>query len=461
MEQQFITETLQTPIRYTCDTVVCGGGTAGVIAALASARGGAKTILVDRYGFVGGTLLNGAGPIHSFFNLYKAFPGAKPVQVIRGIPQEIIARMMEAGNSYGHLEQDKGGSYDSRITLIDWESYKDLALRMLEEAGVTILLHCMVVGAVKEGNRVTGVIIEGKSGREAIRAHTVVDCTGDGDVAAFAGAPYLEKSSTSAVGFPFGMMNVDMAKLVAYLEENDMVNQIVRADKGSKTDNVVRLGFELKKHPAFREFMEKNHMWGPLGFSFHENNYTYINSANMPNIDATNTLVLSKAEITLRHQAMELAAMLKKHIPGFENAYVYWTPVCAGVRYTRCIECEHDMTLDEIVNCARFDDELMLYGFHDSAPRIMIKNAGWYGIPFRAFIPKTLDGLLVAGRMITSEWDAHMSTRNTGSCMAQGQAVGAAAAIAAREGVSIRNANVKEIQKLLKEQGVWFGEEEE
>ncbi len=460
MPETYITETLRTPVRYTCDTVVCGGGTAGVVAALASARGGAKTILVDRYGFVGGTLLNGAGPIHSFFNLYKAFPGAKPVQVIRGIPQEIVSRMMEAGASYGHLEQDKGGSYDSRITLIDWETYKDMALHMLEEAGVTILLHCMVVGAVKEGNTVTGVIIEGKSGREAIKAHTVIDCTGDGDVAASAGAPYLAKSDTSAVGFPFGMMNVDMAKLVAYLEENDMVNQIVRADKGSETDNVVRLGFELKKHPAFREFMEENHMWGPLGFSFHENNYTYINSANMPNVDATNTLILSQAEIKLRHQAMALAARLKQYIPGFENAYVYWTPVAAGVRYTRCIECEHDMTLDEIVNCARFDDELMLYGFHDSAPRIMIKNAGWYGIPFRAFIPKTLDGLLVAGRMITSEWDAHMSTRNTGSCMAQGQAVGAAAAIAAREGVSIRNADVKEIQALLRKQGVWFGEEE-
>ena len=464
MAERFITENRKTPIRYTCDTVVCGGGTAGVVAALASARGGARTILVERYGYVGGTLLNGAGPIHSFFNLYKAFPGAHPTQVIRGIPQEIIERMMALGASYGHLEQDKGGSYDSRITLIDWETYKDLALRMLEEAGVTILLHCLVVDAIKMGDTVTGVIIEGKSGREAIEARTVIDCTGDGDVAAFAGAPYLDKSDTSAVGFPFGMMNVDMGRLVSYLEENGMVNQIVRADKGSKTDNVVRLGFELKKHPAFREFMEKHHMWGPLGFSFHENNYTYINSVNMPAVNATNTLELSKAENALRHQAMELAAMLKKYIPGFENAYVYWTPVCAGVRYTRCIACEHDMTLEEIVGCARFDDEVMLYGFHDSAPRVMIQNAGWYGVPYRAFIPKSIDGLLVAGRMITSEWEAHMSTRNTGSCMAQGQAVGTAAALAATEGVKprdldvqkLRAVDVQKLRALLRDQGVWL-----
>ncbi len=453
---RFITEKLETPVRFEADTVVCGGGTAGVVAAIASARGGARTILVERYGFVGGTLLNGAGPIHSFFNLYKAFPGAKEQQVIKGIPQEIIDRMMELGASPGHLEQDKGGNYDSRITLIDWETYKDLALRMLEEAGVTILLHTMVVQAVVEDDRVKGIIIEGKSGREAILANTVIDTTGDGDVAALAGAPYIKKHDTTSVGYPFGMMNVDMPRLVEYLEKNDMVNQLIRADKGSDKDDVVRLGFELKKHPAFKEFMEKYGMWGPLGFSLHEYNYTYINSCNMRAVDATDTLILSDAEIKLRHQAMELASMLRKYIPGFENAYVYWTPVCAGVRYTRCIECEHDMTLDEIVNCARFEDEVMLYGFHDMAPRVVIKDAGWYGIPLRAFIPKKLDGLLVAGRMITSEFRAHMSTRNTGSCMAQGQAVGAAAAVAAREKTSVRKVSAGDVRALLEEQGVWL-----
>ena len=454
MSEKFITEQRQTPVRYEYDTIVCGGGTAGVVAAMASARAGAKTLIIERYGFLGGTLLNGAGPIHSFFNLYKAFPGVEMKQCIKGIPQEIIDEMMKRGASPGHLEQDKGGNYDSMITLIDWETFKDVILRMLEAAGVDILLHCMVTDAIMEGNTIKGVILEGKSGREAALAHTVIDCTGDGDIAAFAGAPYIKKHDTTSVGYPFGMMNVDMKRLEKYLEENDMINQIVHADKGSETDNVIRLGFELKKHPAFTEFMNKYGMWGPLGFSFHENNYTYINSCNLRAIDATDTVVLSKAEIELRHQAMELSEMLKKYIPGFENAYVYWTPVSVGVRYTRCIECEHDMTIDEIVNCARFDDEVMIYGFHDSAPRIMIKDGGWYGIPYRAFIPKKIDGLLVAGRMLTSEFKAHMSTRNTGSCMAQGQAVGVAAAVAAKDNVLARNVDVKKVQEILREQGV-------
>jgi 2-polyprenyl-6-methoxyphenol hydroxylase-like FAD-dependent oxidoreductase len=457
MNQQCIQENLETPVRYECDVLVVGGGTAGVVAALAAARNGAKTMLIDRYGFLGGSMINGAGPLHSFFNLYKAFPGVEKVQVVRGIPQEIVDRLVAAGGSPGHLEQDKGGSYDSVITLIDWEIFKGLAFDMMEEADVRVLLHVMAVGTVKKDNQVTGVIIEGKSGREAILAHTVIDTTGDGDVAAKAGARFIKQHSTTKVGMPFGMTNVDMPRLVAFLEKNDMVNQLIRAEKGSKVDDIIRLGFELRKIPLFKDYMDKTGIWGPLGASLHENNYNYINGTSIPNVDATDTETLSKAEITLRRQVMTLSKMLKEHIPGFENAYLSWTPVCVGIRYTRVIECEHDMSLEEIVDCRRFDDEVMLYGFHDCAPRIMIKNGGYYGIPYRAFLPTGIEGLLVAGRLITSTWEAHMSTRNTVSCMAQGQAVGTAAALAARSGVHPRSLDTALLREVLKKQNVFLG----
>ena len=457
MGEQFIQESLKTPVRYECDVLVSGGGTAGVVAALAAARNGAKTILIDRYGFLGGTLLNGAGPLHSFFNLYKAFPGVEKIQVVRGIPQEIVDRLVAAGGSPGHLEQDKGGSYDSVITLIDWEIFKGVIFDMLEEAGVKILLHVMAVEAVREGTLVKGVIIEGKSGREAILAKAVIDTTGDGDVAAKAGAKFTKQHETTRVGMPFGMTNVDMPKLVKYLEENDMVNQIVHADKNSDTDDIIRLGFNLRKIPLFKDYMDQFGIWGPLGASLHENNYNYINGTSYAKVDATDTEALSKAEVVLRKQVMTLSKMLKEHIPGFEKAYLSWTPVCVGVRYTRVIECEHDMSLDEIVNCARFDDEVMLYGFHDSAPRIMIKDGGYYGIPYRAFLPRGIEGLLVAGRLITSTWDAHMSTRNTVSCMAQGQAIGTAAALAAKSGVTPRQIDIARLRETLKSQNVFLG----
>jgi 2-polyprenyl-6-methoxyphenol hydroxylase-like FAD-dependent oxidoreductase len=457
MSVQFIEEHLKTPVAYECDVVVAGGGTAGVVAALAAARNGAKTILLDRYGFLGGSMLNGAGPLHSFFNLYKAFPGAKKVQVVRGIPQEIIDRMVAAGGSPGHLEQDKGGSYDSVITLIDWEIFKGVIFDMMEEAGVHVLLHVTAVETIRDENRVKGVIIEGKSGREAIYAHVVIDTTGDGDVAAKAGAKFIKQHGTTKVGMPFGMTNVDMPRLVKFLEENNMVNQLIHADKGSTVDDIIRLGFELKKIPLFKEYMDTTGMWGPLGASLHEYNYNYINGTSIPNVDATDTEILSKTEITLRRQVMTLSRMLKEHIPGFEKAYLTWTPVCVGVRYTRVIECEHDMSLEEIVNCRRFDDEVMLYGFHDCAPRIMIKNGGYYGVPYRAFLPKGVEGLLVAGRLITSTWEAHMSTRNTVSCMAQGQAVGTAAALASKSGVNPREVDRSVLRKILEKQNVFLG----
>jgi 2-polyprenyl-6-methoxyphenol hydroxylase-like FAD-dependent oxidoreductase len=456
MSAQIIRETLETPVRYECDVLVAGGGTAGIVAALAAARNGAKTILIDRNGFLGGSMLNGAGPLHSFFNLYKAFPGAKKVQVVRGIPQEIVDRMVAAGGSPGHLEQEKGGSYDSVITIIDWEIFKGVAFDMMEEAGVRVLLHVMAVETVREGDRVKGVVIEGKSGREAILAKTVIDTTGDGDVAAKSGAKFIKQHETTKVGMPFGMTNVDMPRLVKFLEEKDMVNQIIRTDKGSSVDDIIRLGFELKKIPLFKEYMDQFGIWGPLGVALHENNYNYINGTSISNVDATNTEALSKAEIGLRKQVMTLSRMLKEHIPGFEKAYLSWTPVCVGVRYTRVIDCEHDMSLEEIVNCARFDDEVMLYGFHDCAPRIMIKDAGYYGIPYRAFLPKGVEGLLVAGRLITSTWDAHMSTRNTVSCMAQGQAVGTAAALSAKAGTVPRGLDIGLLRRTLKEQGVFL-----
>lgn len=454
MGKAYLEETLKTPVSYDCDVAVCGGGTAGFVAALAAARNGAKTILVERRGYVGGTLVNGAGPLHSFFNLYQAYPEAEKTQLVCGIAQELVDRMVARNASLGHLEQKKGGNYDSSITLIDWEAFKELALEMLEEAGVRLLLHSFLAGVMKEDDQLTGVIIQGKSGREAVYAKVVVDATGDGDVAALTGCSFEKKHQTTSAGMPFGMANVDMMRLVAWLKEQGLINQLIEGDKGSAQDNVIRLGFELKKVPAFTSFMEENGMWGPLGYSLHEDEFTYINSTCVRGVDATDTEELTKAEIKLRHQVSALAGMLKEHIPGFEKAYVSWTPDSAGIRLTRIIECEHDMTLEEITKGKRFEDEVFLYGFHDCAPRITIEGGKWYGFPYRAMLPKGTDGLLMAGRCVTGTWEAHMSTRNTVSCMAQGQAAGTAAALCAQEGIAPRKLDVHKLQDVLRGQGV-------
>ena len=456
MTQTYITENLSTPVNYQCDVLVCGGGTAGFVAALTAARNGADTILVEHNGFVGGTLVNGAGPLHSFFNLYHAYPEAGRHQVVQGVAQEIVDRMVARGQSPGHMEQKRGGGYDSVITIIDWEGYKALALEMLQEAGVRLLLHTDAVAVVKQAECITHVVIQSKSGREAIRAKAVIDATGDADVAALAGCETEKRHFTTSVGMPFSMQKVDMKRLVAFLEEKKLITQLVLGEEQSPDNHAIRLGFDLKKIPEFTEFMEESGIWGPLGFSLHENEFTYINGTCVRNVDATNVLELSAAEVKLRLQVMKLAQMLVQYIPGFENAYVSWTPVKVGVRLTRIVRCEHVLSLEEIVGGARFEDEVFLYGFHDCAPRITIRDGKWFGFPYRAMLPVHVDGLLVAGRCVTREWEAHMSTRNTVSCMAQGQAAGTAAALAAQRGVTPRNVDVQLLRSTLRDQGVFL-----
>jgi hypothetical protein len=202
--------------------------------------------------------------------------------------------------------------------------------------------------------------------------------------------------------------------------------------------------------------MTETGIWGPLGYSIHEDEFTYINGTSVRNVDATDTQALTDAEIKLRLQVAKFSQMLIEHVPGFENAYVSRTPDTVGVRFTRVVTCDHVLKLDEIVNGARFEDEVFLYGFHDSAPRITIKDGKWYGFPYRAMLPKGVDGLLVAGRSLTPDYEAHMSTRNTVSCLAQGQAAGTAAALAARDGVTPRQVDVKQLRTLLREQGVFL-----
>ncbi len=457
MEKKVILERLETPISYRCDVAVCGGGTAGFTAALAAARSGAETILIEERGYVGGTLVNGAGPLHSFFNLYQAWEGAEKKQLIFGVAQEIVDRLTERKACLGHLEQVTGGSYDSAITLIDWEAFKELAFEMLEEAGVKLLLHTTVAAVCKEGDVVKGIIVQGRSGREAVLSKVTVDCTGNADVAALAGCGYIKRHQTTSVGMPFGMMNVDMMKLTAWLKDKGLITQLIEGNKGSSVDHIIRLGFDLKKVPEFTDIMEETGIWGPLGYSFHENEFTYINAACVKNVDASDTEELTRAEAKLRGQVRMLSLMLKEYIPGFENSWVSWTPDSAGVRLTRIVECEHDMSLEEITEGSRFDDEVFLYGFHDCAPKITIKEGKWYGFPYRALVPKRIDGLLVAGRCVTGTWEAHMSTRNTVSCMAQGQAAGTAAALCAKEEAEPRNLNAEELRNSLRCQGVFLG----
>jgi hypothetical protein len=448
----------QVPIKYDCDVLVVGGGTAGVVAALAAAETGADTILLEKAGFLGGALIHGAIVLHSFFNLYKPFPGVPKVQLVRGIPEKIVDAMIRAGGCPGHVEADLDADYDSVATCFDPETYKWVALELVEQAGVRLLLHTFVVDAFTESNKLQGVIAETKSGRIGIRAKVVVDCSGDADVAYYAGAECIDKKRESdyAVANTFGMGNVDLPRARKYLEERGFLRRTAYGYKGSKTDDVIRLGFDLTGDEEFANQLKRMGIWGPMTASTRPNQLTYINCTSVRGIDALEPEDMTKAEILLRRQIAEVVEFLQKNIPGFENAYLNWS--CPGIciRRTRTVICEYDITNDDVTEGRGFPDEIARYGFHDLAPTYMVKNGGSYGIPYRALLPVRVDNLLVAGRMITSDYKAHMSTRNTVCCMAQGHAAGTAAAMAAQRDQTPRELSVPDLQDMLEAQGVYL-----
>lgn len=170
----------------------------------------------------------------------------------------------------GHLEQEIGFNYDSVATIIDWEIYKQVIFEMMTEANVHMRLHTWISDVVKEDNELQGLIVESKSGREAILAKIVIDATGDADVAYLSGAECTNMFPDGHVGMPFGMSNVDIPKAYKYITEQNIVYSMIHADKDSDYDNIARIGFHLNKLPAFKEFMQSSGLWGPLTLSRHE-----------------------------------------------------------------------------------------------------------------------------------------------------------------------------------------------
>ena len=405
------------------DVVIAGGGTAGVVAATAAARQGAKTMLIEAKGYPGGTVTEGGTALHSFYNLWKAFPGVEKRQVVKGIPQEIVDRLAQAGGTSGHAEMLKGYDYDSVCTAIDTEIYKLVTLEMLEEARVSICVNTLLTGAIMDGSLIKGVIAESRSGREAVYAKSFVDCTGYGDLAAYAGADYTEPNDYS-VANSIGVAGVSVEKYYEFLESHDAVTEYSEGLRSGKEGQIVRLNGRSRNLPA--GFAEGA---GKIGMSIvtttvHDDYFMFIKlNLKMP-VSPTNRDEAAKAEVELRRRQAKAVELFREYVPGCEKAFIARTSPSLCIRRGRLVTCDYDITLPDVLEGRHFDDDVMAYGFHDSAPRLQVKDGGTYGVPYRALRVKGIDNLLVAGMMITSNHDAHMSTRNTVCCMGQGQAAG-------------------------------------
>jgi hypothetical protein len=437
------------------DVVVAGAGTAGVVAAIAAARQGAKTALIEAKGYPGGIVTEGGTALHSFYNLWKAFPGVKKRQVVQGIPQEIIDRLSKVGGTSGHAEMSKGYDFDSVCTAIDTELYKLITFEMLAEAGVFICVNTLLVGAIMDGSRIRGVIAESRSGREAFYAKSFVDCTGYGDLAACAGAKYTEPNDYP-VANSIGVANVSMEKYYEFLTKHDVLTQLAEGRRSGKDGQIVRLeGRTVNLPVGFREEANKIGM-SMVTTSVHDNYFMFIKLNFQMPVSPTNRDEAAKAELELRRRQVRAVELFKKYVPGCEKAFIARTSPQLCIRRGRLIKCDYDITLSDVLEGRHFDDDVMVYGFHDSAPRLQIKNGGTYGIPYRALRVAGIDNLLAAGMLITSDHEAHMSTRNTVSCMGQGQATGTAAALCAERNCIMHELPYTALRIALEKGGVYF-----
>ncbi len=403
----------KTPVVSEVDLLICGGGFAGVAAAVSAAKNGVQSLLLEKDGFLGGLCTAG---------LVITTP---PLD--NGVNREIAARLKEK-SVYVPCRHSEAELTALNLHAIDPEIVKYALARMLQENYVDILLHTYIVGPIMEGNRVRGIIMENKGGRQAILAKRIVDATGDADVAVSAGAPFrlVRKPMTMM----FNMAGVNTKKALAHFGNWGGVRQAVKEalDKGE-------LIFELGLYPEF----------GAPGVYIE--NLVYpdeINvwSGNLLGLDGVDPKDLTRAELITREHVMRLANFLKKNIPGFEKSRIEYTAARVGVRATRNIIGVISPTLEELKNRR----------FEDTAVKPYTKSD--MRLPYSCLLPRKVENLLVAGRCILAEEEAMGQLRLIPVCSATGEAAGAAAALSLKEGVAPRKLKVTRLQKTLMEQGM-------
>ena len=437
------------------DVIVVGGGTGGVLAALAAARTGAKTALVEMKGYTGGIVTEGGTALHSFFNLWKAFPGVEKRQLVKGIPQEIIDRLLKVGGTSGHTEMMQGYTYDSVCTAVDTELYKMVTMQMIQESGVYLALNTMMSGVVMDGTKVKGIITQNHSGRELFYGKAFIDASGYGDLCGNAGASFTDQNDHQVCN-SMAIANIDMDRYYSFLKKHDALGDIAFGSYDGYQNQIVRIGAKTQSLPEeFNAGLRKLNV-AMITTTVHKNYLMFIKCGYKLPSSPLNRDEITQAEIKIRSNMYEAIELYRKYIPGFERAIISRTSPSLAIRRGRCIECDYDLTNDEIIDGTHFDDDVFVYSFHDIAPRFKVKDGGSYGFPYRASCVKGIDNLFAIGMMITSEFNAHMSTRNTVSCMAQGQSFGTAAAMCAAKNIGTRDLSYPDLKAQLVRDGVYF-----
>jgi ribulose 1,5-bisphosphate synthetase/thiazole synthase len=401
----FITEPQRKiPIFATTDVLVVGGGPAGTAAAIAASRMGADTWVIERYNHLGG--LWTGGEVLPLLSTHAIDSNNKNKQVIYGLGDEMWQRLREMGMSISDVNP-----------VIDPEAGKYVLEKMIIDAGVKVLYHSYAAGVVMDGNRISGVIVENKSGRSAILAKVVIDCTGDGDIFHLAGENY------DTMKYHIGL-----------------VHRLGNVDKIDTTK------------PGYVKY--------PVGSKTPLNGINWVNMNGKYDQDGTDALTLSNLQVEYRQQIWENYFRMKQ-TPGYEDIYIVDTASQLGVRMSRIVEGEYKLTLEDTMTFKKFDDSIGISGAWTTmlykGKKVPVKERPLWHIPLRSLVPKKIDGLLVAGRCFCFEKELAEDTRIIGTCLVTGHGAGIAAGLAIKDEMDIRNPDLQKLRKELLNQKVYLG----
>lgn len=444
----------------TYDVVIIGGGPAGTVAAIASARCGAKTLLVEQNGYLGGMLtMAGTGPQMTFH--------AGSTQVVQGIAEEIVARLVKEGFSPGHMEDFVG--YASSVTPFDAEGMKLILETMVKEAGADLLYHTVYTGCEWEGRKIRKVHLYGKQGFFDVSASVFIDASADADLATHAGIGSVYGREEDHLAQPMTMnikvSNVNRDKMIEYIKNNsgDMLEtipferlQLIPRSGMQGAYSVIRMAKEKGEFPIDRDMV--------LCFETNNPGEYILNMSRIIKKSALDSFDLTEAEIEGRKQAHAIVAFMRNYIPGFEHAVIVTTGPHIGIRESRKINGAYRLTASDLLENKMFEDAIAMGGYpidiHSPDGGTMehhyLKKGSWYSIPYRCLYTNELDNLLVAGRCISATHEACAAVRVTPILMAISEGAGTAAAIAAKQGIGVAAIDVVQLQNLLKDHGAFL-----
>ena len=425
------------------EIVVLGGGPAGIAAAAAAGTLGRKTLLIERYGFLGG--MGTAAGVTNFCGLHANVHG-EIRQVVHGVADDLLGRIDRLGGlNEPHLIFGK-----TKAQAYDTAAYKLAADDLLLSRHVDILFHALAAGVVMEGARIAALLIETKSGRKAVRGDIFIDCSGDGDLAAFAGAPFEVGADDGSMLYPTMMFRLNGVDPQAAGEAWRTIPLLM--------DEAEKRGMRFPRKGAIVRPQRHEIEWRV--------NVTQLKSANGRALDGTDARELSAGEIEGRRQALAFFDFLKGNAPGFADSYIVDIPPQLGIRETRRLSGLYSLTREDVLSCASFDDTIGVNGWpieaHVSGDVVwewpdIPASRGYNHLPYRMLLPKDVGNLLVAGRCASMTHEGQSAARVSGACLVMGEAAATAADIALSTRLPPADICVTTLQDQLDKNGAFLG----